>query len=227
MAVDRERTLTCAVCGQKHRYRFAAFAGTDAWPVPYLDLRTPKTNRETMHRFVQECPFCGYTARNVSLPTQITREYLDSEEYRSCGGMRFDEPLAARFYRQHLILLREEKFSKAFFALLHAAWLCDDDGEAANAAACRRAAAELMERHLLPSGRTDLYALLYADVLRRSGQFEKLIDQFSEFRPETEEYRRLIAFEYVLAEKRDDRRYTIRDAQQFRADLKDVSPERG
>lgn len=227
MASYRERNHTCAVCGQKHLYRFPAFANTDAWPDPHLDLRTPMSDRDTMQRFVQECPFCGYTARDVNLPTRVTQAYLDSEEYRGCGGMRFEEPLAARFYRQHLILLRDEKFSEAFFALLHAAWLCDDDGEAANAAACRRAAAELMERILLSEGRTDLYELIYADVLRRSGQFQKLLDRFSDFRPETEDFRMLIAFEHVLAEKQDDGRYTVRDALRFHADSKNSLEEHG
>lgn len=227
MANYRERKRTCAVCGKKHLYRFPAFGRRDAGPDPYLDLRLPMIDRDGMERLVQECPFCGYAAKDVNRPTQVTREYLGSEEYRTCGGLCFGEPLAGRFYRQHLILLRDEKFSEAFFALLRAAWLCDDDGEAANAAACRRAAADLMEREILPNERTDVYELLYADVLRRSGQFEKLVDQFSEIRPETEDYRRLIVFEYVLAEKQNDGCYTIKDALQFHGDLEVLPAENG
>ena len=226
MANERERESTCAVCGQTHLYRFPAFGNRDAGPEPYLDLRSPMMDRDAMERLVQECPSCGYTAKDVSRPTQVTREYLDSEEYRTCGGMRFDEPLAARFYRQHLILLRESRFSEAFFALLRAAWLCDDDGEAANAAACRREAADLLEREILPRERVDAYELLYADVLRRSGQFEKLIHQYPDFRPETEGYRRLLAFEYVLAEKKDDRCYFVKDALRFHA-ASETSPAGG
>lgn len=218
MANEREGKSTCAVCGKTHLYRFPVFGNRFAGPDPHLDLRLPM-GRDEMARMVQECPDCGYTAKYVSNPTQVTRAYLDSEEYRSCGGMRFAEPLAGRFYRQYLILLRDRKYSEAVFALLHAAWLCDDGGEAENAAACRRAAADLLEREILPGERTDIYDLLYADLLRRSGQFEKLIDQFSKIRPELEEYRRLIAFEYVLAEKQDDGCYNLKDALQFRPDL--------
>lgn len=227
MANYRERNSTCAVCGKKHLYRFPAFGNTDAGPYPHLDLRLRMIDRDGMERLVHECPECGYTAKDVSKPTQVTRAYLDSEEYRSCGSMHFAEPLAGRFYRQHLILLRDRKFSEAVFALLHAAWVCDDDGEAANAAACRRTAADLLEREVLPGERTDVYDLLYADLLRRSGQFEKLIDQFSEIRPELEEYRRLIAFEYVLAEKQDDGCHTIKEALRYHADLQLLPAEHG
>lgn len=218
MANDRERKSTCAVCGKTHRYPFPAFGRRDAGPYPHLDLRLPMIDRDAMGRLVQKCPDCGYTAKYLSKPTQVTREYLDSEEYRNCGGMCFGESLAERFYQQHLILLRDRKFSEAVFALLHAAWLCDDKEEAENAAACRRAAADLLEREILPGERIDVYELLYADLLRRSGQFQKLIDQYPDFQPETEDYRRLIEFEYALAEKQDDGCYTIKAALQFHAE---------
>ena len=64
--------------------------------------------RGTMPLWVQECPDCGYTAGDVSDATQIPREYLQSEAYQSCGGIRFAEDLAGRFYRQHLILLWDQ-----------------------------------------------------------------------------------------------------------------------
>ena len=211
----KERNHTCAVCGQKHLYRFPAFANTDVWQDPHLDLRTPMNDRDSMQRFVQECPSCGYTAEDVSDPTRIPREYLQSGEYRSCCGIRFEKPLAGRFFRQHLILLREEKFTRAFHAVLHAAWVCDDAHDAENAVRCRDIAAELLEMYVLPAAQEKEYLLLYADVLRRAGHFEKLIDKLADVWLENEDLRKILIFQYVRAEQKDAGRYTVEDAERF------------
>ena len=208
---------TCAVCGATHRYRI--LTSTNAFGSPDLDLRPPQMKRGTMPLWVQECPSCGYTAEDVSDPTRIPREYLQSEAYRSCGGIRFENPLAGRFFRQHLILLWEQKHTKAFFAVLHAAWVCDDAEDRENAVRCRDIAAELLEMCILPAAREEAYLLLYADVLRRAGHFEKLIDKFTDTWLENEDHRKILIFEYTRAEKQDAGCYTVEDAVRFYDEL--------
>lgn len=207
----------CAVCGALHEYRILTF--TDAIGSPDLDLRPPEKERSTMPLWVQECPSCGYAAKEVSDPTQIPREYLQSEAYRNCGGIRFAEPLAGSFYRQYLILLWDQKFTKAFFALLHAAWVCDDADDTENAVLCRDIAAELLEMNILPAEQEKKYLLLYADVLRRAGHFEKMIDKFTDTWLENEDHRKILIFEYTRAEKQDAGCYTVEDAVRFYDEL--------
>ena len=74
MSTMHEFHRTCAVCGATHRYRI--LTSTNAFGSPDLDLRPPQMKRGTMPLWVQECPSCGYTAEDVSDPTQIPREYL-------------------------------------------------------------------------------------------------------------------------------------------------------
>lgn len=213
MSTMHEFHRTCAVCGATHRYRI--LTSTNAFGSPDLDLRPPQMKRGTMPLWVQECPFCGYTAADVSDPTQIPREYLQSEAYRNCGGIRFENPLAGRFFRQHLILLWEQKHTKAFFAVLHAAWVCDDAEDAENAVRCRDIAAELMELYILPVEQEKTYILLYADVLRRAGHFDKLSAKFSDMWLDNEEYRKILAFEVILAGNKDTGCYTVNDVERF------------
>ena len=173
-----------------------------------------------MSVWVEECQHCGYVAQDLSQPTRIQTAYLKTEAFQNCDGIRFPDPLAERFYRQYLILLRERQFERAFFSILHAAWVCDDARDKENAARCRCTAADLMEKFLLPhSLHNHLFELLYADVLRRSGQFEKLLDKFSGAWPENETARKYIAFECVLALKKDAGRYTVDDAERFHEEL--------
>lgn len=213
MSTMREYHRTCAVCGVTHRYRI--LTSTNAFGSPDLDLRPPQMRRSTMPLWVQECPSCGYTAEDVSDPMQIPRAFLDSAEYRTCGGIRFEDPLAGRFFRQHLILLREQKHFKAFLAMLHAAWVCDDADDAESAVRCRDIAAELLEMYILPAERREEHLLLYADVLRRAGHFDKLIDKLSGAGLDNELHRKILDFECVLAEKKDAACYTVEDAVRF------------
>ena len=203
----------CAVCGALHEYTI--LTSTNTFGSPDLDLRPPQMKRSTMPLWVQECPSCGYAAKEVSDPTQIPREYLQSEAYRNCGGIRFAEPLAGSFYRQYLILLWDQKFTKAFFALLHAAWVCDDADDAENAVRCRDIAAELLEMNILPAEQEKEYLLLYADVLRRAGHFGKLLDKFRDTWLDNEDLRKILIFECVCADKKDAGCHTVEDAVRF------------
>lgn len=207
----------CAVCGKMRDYVIPSI--TNDFGSPDLDLRPPQMKRGTMPLWVQECPSCGYTAEDISDPTQIPREYLQSEAYRSYGGIRFENPLAGRFYRQHMILLREQKHFKAFLAMLHAAWACDDAEDRENAVRCRDIAAELMEQYILPSEQEETYLVLYADILRRARHFGKLIDKFTDTWLENEDLRKILIFEYTRAEKQDAGCYTVEDAERFYDEL--------
>ena len=107
----------CAVCGAKNRYSVLASTNTFGGG-PDLDLRPPEMRRSTMPYWVQECPECGYISEEVSDPSDVSREWLQSEEYLTCDGISFVSDLARLFYRYYLINLKDDNPFDAFHAVL-------------------------------------------------------------------------------------------------------------
>lgn len=169
--------IKCSVCGKEHEY--TVVMSTNRFGSPDLDTRPPEMLRSTLPLWVQECPFCGYAAESADDETGITADFLQTEKYQGCDGIRFVSDIAPRFYKHYLISAAEGKKEEAFYALLHAAWACDDDGDRINAAECRKRAAELADELLAEDiGHKDTIRVIKADLLRRSGQFQKLFDDY-------------------------------------------------
>lgn len=195
---------TCAVCGKTHTYQ--EIGSTNCFGPSDLDLRPAPMQRWTMHAWVQTCPDCGYTAARVDEPTEADKEWLAGEVYRTCAGRRFASDLAADFYRCYMNAMREFREETAMLALVHAAWACDDEGDEEMAKMCRREAADLFGIVRCDS---DNYLVLRADLLRRSGQFDKLIEIYKDIHSENEMVEKILRFEEQRAEAHDTRRYTV------------------
>ena len=211
MSTVMHENKTCAVCGNTHPY--SVIASTNAFGSSDLDLRPPEMKRSTMILWVQECPDCGYVAGSVEDETTVTREFLKRPEYLTCDGRRPDSNLAARFYKHYLISLHDEQTRTAFFAVLHAAWACDDSGDAANARAFRLLSLSLLPELIGddPEDR-DTLRLVKADVMRRAGLFSQLKEQYAAVRFGEELLDQILAFELSLAGKEDAACYTVDDA---------------
>ena len=65
------------------------------------------------------------------------------QKYLTCDGISFASELAKRFYKYYLISLEDGKTEDAFYAVIHAAWACDDKGDTENAKHCRTVAIPL------------------------------------------------------------------------------------
>ena len=72
-----------------------------------------------------------------------------------------------------------------------------------------------MEMYILPAGQRDEYLRLYADILRRAGHFDKLLDRFGDTWLGNEDHRKILAFESARAENRDAGCYTVEAALSF------------
>ena len=202
---------TCFVCRRAGTYR--EIGSTNAFGPSDLDLRPPEMKRSTMFAWVHECPGCGYAASDVSDQTGVTEDFLASEEYRTCAGLDFLSALAARFYKQHMILLHDGDADGAFWAALHAAWASDDARDQKNAAACRLEALRILQGLLDVSfPRNETMLLMKADLLRRSGQFSAVIREFGELSFSDELLEKIRAFQVKKAREEDDGCYTVRDA---------------
>lgn len=220
MTMMGEIMCKCAVCGEESEH--SIIMSTNAFGSPDLDLRPPEMRRSTMSLWLQKCPKCGYVASNIEEESGVSAEFLKSEEYVSCEGVKFKSGLARKFYRHSLISRKAGNSEDEFFDLLHASWACDDKRDAQNAKMCREKAAVLVKGLLegwkLSSDEQENYTLMLADILRRSGQFEALISEYSSFkfkgsrRNDPELMNKLLAFEIERAKQQDTKCYTVSDA---------------
>ena len=204
--------VRCAVCGATERFR--VIRSTNAFGSADLDLRPPEMQRSTMPLWVQQCPACGYAADAISDETSVTREWLQSEAYQTCDGIAFSSDLAITFYRQHMICLQENDERKAHYALLHAAWACDDAFDAENAAICRKRAIPPLEAMIRSANdeEKDTMLMVKADLLRRSGQFDRLIDEYADVKMKDKLLSMLLAFQLQKAREKDAACYRVSEA---------------
>ena len=202
-------TRKCAVCHAESRQ--TVLASTNRFGAPDLALRPPEMMRSTMCWWVEECPQCGYAAANLEDLTPVSAVWLQAEDYRTCEGKNFLSPLAARFYKQYMILRQSEDGEETFAALLHAAWACDDAGDEENASACRRLALEPLEKLIAENGDNELLKVQRADILRRAGLFATLIAEYEPTAYSEEVHRKIVAFQIEKAKAKDSACYTLGD----------------
>ena len=209
MTTVRDFDMKCAVCTKTSPQR--VLTSTSAWGYPDLDLRPSQMQRSSMFAWLQECPHCGYVASSIENELEASPDILKSEEYLTCAGYEFKSNLSKRFYRHYLISKAEKNHDSEFSSLLHCAWTCDDadDGLAVE---MRKLAIESIGKIDAESDnkRSNL-KLIKADLLRRSLQFDDLINEFRDVSFGDEIKDKVIAFQLELAAKGDSACYTIDD----------------
>ena len=180
---------------------------TNSWGRPDLDLRPAPMYRDTMNVWLMECPHCGYVAKGLNNELKTTSDILKSEEYLTCEGNDFKSDLSKRFYRRYLISKAEKEYNSEFYSLLHCAWACDDadDGLAVE---MRKLAVNLVDK---VDDENENLKLIKADLLRRSLQFERLIEEYSDFTSNDKLSYSIIRFQLGLAAMEDSDCYTIQE----------------
>ena len=115
--------------------------------------------------------------------------------------------MSKRFYRRYLISKAENDHNSEFYSLLHCAWACDDadDGLAVE---MRKLAVDLVDK---VDDENENLKLIKADLLRRSLQFERLIEEYSDFTSDEELSYSIIRFQLGLAAMEDSDCYTIQE----------------
>ena len=210
----------CYICGQVSDY--PALMSTNAFGSSDLDFRPPEMKRSTMPYWVEECPCCGFVARDVSraIPfSKYVKQLITSENYIKCDGIDFKSDLARVFYRQYFIAQEKGDREEAMHAAHCAAWACDDTpGEEANAKTCRELA--LQFANVYPAGASgsldedeEAEDLVRADLLRRAGHFDQLIAEYSgRHYTENKVHDSILQLQLELAAKKDDTCHTIEEA---------------
>ncbi len=212
MSTFENRMITCAICGTETE--FHVVTSTNTFGSPDLDLRPPEMKRSTMDLWVQECPNCGYVSKSVSDKCDIEEAFLKSKEYRSCDKIWFSSNLARRFYRQYMINARTGNPEDAFYAMIHAAWACDDNKDKKNAIFCRKIAVSRGEKLMetCQGEDRDTIFVTISDLLRRSRQFNRLIKEYSGRELDEDLLNTIISFEIERARNKDCTCYTVEDA---------------
>jgi len=121
------------------------------------------------------CPNCGYAALDLEIASNATNELVNSTRYKTCDGIEFKHPLAKVLYRRYLGDKKNNLPEPAFNTLLRCAWICDDSNDENGALECRLIAADCYE--LFDKLDQIKYLMIYLDVLRRSKQYDKVLDR--------------------------------------------------
>lgn len=208
MTTIRRIPIQCPVCG--NTWESPVIKSTNAFGSMDLDTRPPEMRRSTMCYWLQECHECGYVATDMDEDPPIDKAFLTQEKYTTCDGYSFENSMAGTFYKHHLIMLEAKKVLPAIHSLLHAAWVCDDEGDN-NAVILRTKLADIMEEYLKSNYDTSL-DIMRADALRRSRQFKKLIKEYEGKEYSEELLSTILNYELSLAREEDDRCYTVSDA---------------
>ncbi len=208
----------CPVCGKTER--FPVLLSTNAFGSMDLDMRPPQMQRGTMFCWVQECPHCGYVARNLEkIPDHLDQNRLigiiGSEAYRDCDGLPlFRVNGAAKFYHFYQLAKERNDAQDCFFGLKCCAWYCDDAGAVDVARVLRRMAITYLKDIAENNpDEKETAMLLLVEYSRRSGDFQQALAYLNEYEDSFTDIMSTIAkFERVLAERQDDARYTVADA---------------
>lgn len=210
MSTFYRRAKRCAMCWSKSEH--TAIGSTNTFGSPDLDLRPPEMQRSTMYHWAEQCPKCGYTAYDIGRKVSVSRRWLKRPEYISCEGRSFKSDLAERFYKIYMIARKSGSAHDAFNALMNAAWACDDQRDEENATICRRLLLPYLEQEIAKnSQKAEIYTVVRADVLRRAGLFEQLIDEYIGKNFSDELLNSICRFQIEKAQQRDCGCYTVAD----------------
>lgn len=211
MTTVYQDTVKCYVCGKESKQN--VLGSTNSFGSQDLDLRPPEMMRGTMEYWAHECPYCGYIAKNINLGTVVTEAWLARVEFINANNIEFKSELAKRCYKQHLINLEDVNKHKAFAVILNAAWACDDAQDIENAVLCRNLALDLIDELIEKEDDPSTLMLQKIDLLRRSNQFNRALEEFSDIFMDNNLLQVILDFQLEKVKNHDNACYTVEDVQ--------------
>ena len=214
MTMIRDIEMKCGACGKTSSQ--PVLLSTNCWGSPDLDLRPSEMKRSTMNMWVLECPHCGYVASDIEREPEIPMDFLKTEEYLTCDGFEFEGNIAKKFFKNYLISKQSSNIPGCFFNLLRCAWDCDDKKDVKNAIKIRKLALTYVDDAIsqFEGDEKNNFLLIKADVLRRSGEFDKLVEEYKDLIIGEELLDRIITFQILKAREGDDACYTVEDVEE-------------
>jgi hypothetical protein len=218
MTTMRQENFTCFVCGQEAE--FWRLGSTNTLALPDLDTRPAEMMRSTLSTQVQRCPQCGYCAALVSDQNDQAASLVASTKYQD--QLKNDQypELANAFLCQALIEQDRNNLVATTWALIHAAWACDDTHGDLQAADCRKQAAELLVKAELKSTPiaecNGIGSAILVDLLRRSGQFDRAKSEIEARWNAISDFtvRDILILQMELIEEKDTRCHTVKETEE-------------
>ena len=201
MTMIRDLDQICSVCSKPSPQ--AVLLSTNSMGYPDLDLRPPEMQRSTMNTWIHECPHCGYVASDLEDELEISKEFLESEEYLTCEGYDFKADLSKLFYKKYLIAKQSDNALDCFLSLRNCAWKCDDYGDEKAITIRKQALPYIDELIQKDDEDKNLLLVMKSDFLRRSGEFEKLLSVYENLTLGDELLDRIIQFEIQKTLEKD------------------------
>lgn len=175
--IVQEYEVVCSVCGGKSDH--SIIKQSDTKGAPDLDLRPAEPHRSTMNYWVMECPHCGYCNDMLINSADFDHEYFKSTEYLTLGGIKTDNELASQFIKKALVNIKNHNLPEAVQSYLYAAWVFDDNSCTESAKECRMTAVNIIDQNSDAFKNNDNFQILKADMLRRSGEFDRVINEYN------------------------------------------------
>ena len=172
MTTFQQSDETCAVCGATSQWTVLA-SYYQSGSVD-MDTRPPGPSRR-FHQ-IHSCPQCGYCSPRLDISIGVRPELLVDPKYRLILEDKTSHSPTCNWFRCWGYLCEAVgQFSRATWALIYAAWLCDDVGDDKAASEYRRSAFALSTRALGAGQRIArelaTSSTIRADLMRRCGEF--------------------------------------------------------
>ena len=115
---------TCGVCGSVGEYE--VLAATNSMGPPDLDMRPAPMARWTLGEQIQQCPDCGYCARDIEQATAATPGVVRNDAYQAELDRVAYPELTRKYLCASLVLSVAGDDGGAGRAALMGAWAADD-----------------------------------------------------------------------------------------------------
>jgi hypothetical protein len=208
--------VNCCLCGSGEAFK--CVKSTNECGLPDLDTRPPEMLRSTIFTWVQQCPECGYCATDISeAPTQGETVIYSSEYIQQLNDETYPD-LANSFLCKALIDKASGDYAEAVWAVIHAAWACDDAKKAEAARKCRIKAADLITKATSAgqavSDEDGEATAIQVDLLRRAGRITEARKILAENRGSIsdETFSKILDFQDDLLKRGDVACHTIEEA---------------
>jgi len=170
---------------------------------------------------VEHCQSCNYCAPDITSAPDIAAQIIKSDFYlNQLHDMKYPD-LARKFLCSALVFENAGKPNVAGWNAVEAAWACDDAGMENSAIKSRQRAIKLFEKvktnNQAFSEGVGADEAIMADLLRRSGNFEKVesvCQSGLEKRPD-EIIEKMLLFQKELARKKDVKCHTIAEVPEY------------
>lgn len=208
MTTFDQRTVCCSCCGKNSLQQILMSTNQMGWAD--LDQRPPEMMRSTMGAWLQECPSCGYVAKDLRKGDAGEREFVGSDGYQALRTGPHVSLLSCRFLLAAALARFRNDREEAFYQTLSAAWVADDLGMPDFARKLRRQAAD----HVLSEAGSPDLRLRLLDALRRGAAWDDAALLAAEMMAEPLEHPmpRIVRFQFGKISERDDNCYSVEDA---------------